>query len=1472
MFKLHKHKSVKSHDTFDFKFSSFQVLQVPKGWDRLIVSIVSAETGKTLTKSGKASVRNGSCRWTETFTESVSAGECVVRFVVSMGSVRSGILGEATVNLASYRSSAIAVPVSLPLKKCNYGSVLQVKIQCQTPSSKLREEQWDDRSSCAEDSTVDDNDIENKSDVSDGSFSRSFGSSSSNRLDSASNAGELHTREPSFSLSGSRYSFESTEGSLGREHYSPQSNFAGIVNNQIGRQDSTGSHNGSSHAFIDSSRSNHASFNSKVSQIRPQNQKDDQDLVSRSVFSSPLQNSGSSKDLVEAAEAKIEELRAEARMWEQNARKLMINNDKLQQELDEQSKRQASLEKDLSESRRECDSMKCEIEQLKTLLDESIMEQKGTENLRLQAKEMDDVHKELEDEIKFQKEETTNLTLQLNRTQESNIELVAILQELENTVEKQITEIDGLKQRIEELEKDCSELTDENLELVLKLKESEKDLPNCGPSSNSPLQNDSHHTSEFEVKQMKDQICTLEEELNKMEAIIEELSADHLQMQCEDLEKRCADLELQLQVSKEKTCELDDKLSKCHAREEEQGAEIAELLQQLEYYRGKETRTKDHTSEICTISESHADVGMAILSELYEQIESFLADVKKQHHTICSPPCTVNCDLSPQQIPNATDLFKQNEQAKAILNSFLWLMNVLEKKNTVCNDEGQQSDKVEVKLDNAKELQNKLDSCTLKENTVSTFGLDQECSHMVSKSSSSDSYEELLEKVSEMDKVKNDNVLKEQEVEALKQCQRNLEIQISNLQSEKTQLVEDLDIVVIEGKENSKSLEDLKNEIADLKCGRESQVSSNKILVRKSSELENSISELEAHLFELEKENVQLSERICGLEAQLRYLTDDRESSRLELKNSESHVMNLQEEIRRLESEFEAEKLEMKQKLQDMQTKWLEAQKECEYLKIANPKLQTTAESLIEECSLLQKQNRELRQQKMELHELCTVFEAEVKEYENLFSTVVNNFEALEEKYDSIWEEIASKETAFTLELESLLQENMKLKEKERLVDQIYLEKTVEFENFQRKVARLAVQLSATQDEKELTASEEVVVEMSRLLSDKAIVAASLQEVQGKLKESESNLNALQAESERKVQELMNELASSKQNLEILMADHEKLLELLEDVKFNEEKHKGTVRGLELKLKASEYEKQQVEEEISSLTVQLQRTSLLQDEIVALKRSLNEVEFENQRLAASLQMLSGDYEELKDGKTEYLKKISDMQRVVSDLEDCKRTKVALEEKVLRLEGDLTAKDALGAQDAELKNELARVKRINSELQRKLKYIEEEKQQYLKKEFEPSSMNASTSTPRELTRRQVDARPYGDDGSSQDEDADSLSKIQRLEFELADALEANEMYKAQLKSFFSERCEDNANDPTRLTSDNVTERAERSQDAVASLEMELKDLQERYFDMSLKYAEVEAEREQLVLKLKAVGSNGRSTLGFSGITNFLRASH
>lgn len=44
--------------------------------------------------------------------------------------------------------------------------------------------------------------------------------------------------------------------------------------------------------------------------------------------------------------------------------------------------------------------------------------------------------------------------------------------------------------------------------------------------------------------------------------------------------------------------------------------------------------------------------------------------------------------------------------------------------------------------------------------------------------------------------------------------------------------------------------------------------------------------------------------------------------------------------------------------------------------------------------------------------------------------------------------------------------------------------------------------------------------------------------------------------------------------------------------------------------------------------------------------------------------------------------------------------------------------------------------------------------------------------------------------------------------------------------------------------------ERYERTKSSLETELRDLRERYLNMSLKYAEVEEQREDLVMKLKA----------------------
>ncbi|KAL1079663.1 hypothetical protein V6Z11_D10G236800 [Gossypium hirsutum] len=1376
MFRLHKQKSDKSGERFDFKFSSFQANQVPKGWDKLFVSIISADTGKTVNKSNKALVRNGNCRWTDSFSESIWIArgdiskvldECLFKLVVAMGSSRSGFLGEATINLANYISSKNSIPLSLPLKKCNHGTVLQVKIQCLTPREKRRDEQWKDADLNLEDASLENDDLENKSDASDGTYARSVGSSSSNHLEGTLHPGELSSREPSLSASDSRNSFDSLDGSY-RENFSPHN---GVMSNLIGRQDSTGSQTSTpsgSYSFNDSSRSNHSSVAPKVSSSgsHPHNHREDLNRASRLVPSSPLRNTGSSKDLLEAAEITIGELRAEARMWEQNARKLMVDLEYSQKEFLDLSKHQKSLEAALSASQAECDCLKQEIKEVKILLEESQMKQAAANNLKFQTKNNGNVQKELEEEIRFQREENANLALQLKKTQESNIELVSILQELEETIEKQKVEIDNLsaakqtrkssdsdgesdivEQRsrhllaenrnleiqfqllqeshgksestIQALEKTLEEknhemeteqalrrqsLMDCEAEWNRKLAEKEETIINLemklseAPDVQGLKEMDSEKEGNSnlikEIEDLKLKVQELERDCNELTDENLELhfklkessrdhsttsnsllpdhpgknsfsrhepevpSADHLQSQSVVLGNRCADLELQLEAFKEKTSYLDDELSKYRARADEQETELVTLQQQLQHYQQTEIQSKESS-----ISESpDAFEFTTLLAELDEQIQLSLADLKRPEGT----------DFDDSEVLKSKDSTSQKQQVEIILKNFVQLKQFF------------------------------------REGTVGIGGYSKEAS---------DLGKQLSDKISEIGKLKSDNLLKEDELVAIRHHQKELEAQVSSLQKEKIQLEENIEIMLGEGAVTAKCLDDFRSKMMVLNSNMDSQISTNKILVKKSEELESGKQELEVHLSELEEENLQLSERISGLEAQLRYLTDERESHRLELQNSESQAMELKGEITRLENEIEAQKVDMRQKMEEMQKRWLEVQEECEYLKVANPKLQATTESLIEECSVLQKANRELRKQKAELNEHCAVLEAELKESEKVFSNMTSEVEALEEKYSSMLEEIASKEKALNLELEALLEENKKQKEKlvleESLLNQKYLEKTAEVENLQREVAHLTEQISATQDEKEKTASE-AVLEVSHLRADKAMLEAALQDLQGKLKLTDGKLNTFQVESETEAQELKEELASAKQKQEILMADHEKLLDLLEDVKSNEDKLKGTVRGLELKLKASEYENQQLAEEISSLKVQLQKTTVLQDEILDLKKTISESKFENERLEASFQMLSRDYEELKVERTLLAEKVSNSQQAVSELDACRRRKVALEEKVLRLQGDLTAREALGTQEAALKNELAQIRRENSQLQRKIKKLEEEKDDYLKK--------------------------------------------------------------------------------------------------------------------------------------------------------------
>ncbi|KAG9441701.1 hypothetical protein H6P81_017555 [Aristolochia fimbriata] len=1499
MFKLHRHKSHKSGERIDFKFSHFEAVQVPKGWDKLFVSVTSVETGKTVAKSNKTVVRNGTCRWAETFSESIWVAqddaskefeECLFKFVLAMGSARSGILGETTINLTKYIKRKDAVNVSLPLKKCSYETMLQFKIQCVTPKSR-DEKQLKETNFSVEDLTTGYDDIDKKSDGSD-VLSRSIGSSSSNQFGSNYYPGDFGSQDMSHSASGSHRSSDSGEVSIGRTLSSPVNNFPADLYNPYGRQDSAGSQSNTTFSMganDDPLRFNPPSFNSKT--VLP-NQWQEVTRYSPSRAHTTLAQrtpNSSSKDLLEAAEDTIEELRSEAKMWERNARKLKLDLDTVNREYSEQSKHQKDLNLELSAAYSERDGLKVEIDQLQQLLEELRASDilKRTENVA-------NLQQQLEDELKFHKQCNSDLSLQLKKTQESNIELVAILQELEETIERQRQEIEHLSSRkmkmlelqesekklqvyvesleksleeknqeikltllesdaewknkllakevevtklheklsdkcaesdvdlmkeinfltakVQELEMDCNELTEENLALIFKMKESQK----TSTAMETSL------ISEYQYSELKAKVYELEQKLQEKQMIDKEFI---------ELQTKCSDLEIQLHNFKEKAYDLSEEIHKrLHA--EPNVEELNVLEWQLNHFKDGEVNKKSQQSIASTSTEDNE------LCRPMEQMNGF-SNPSSVHQMSCeNSECQVNIEHE-----KSTHLEHQ-----------------MSYENSECREN--------IEHEKSTDLEN---------TDISV----QQSNSMKSKNQSEniDFCWELAGKASELQKLLASLSFKEEENTELRNSMAELEMKLSKLQNQNGELEEKLETAQREIDITSKCLDDIKQEMMMLTSSMDSQISNSKLIERRSKELEASKAELESQLSELEEENIQLCERISGMEAQLRYLTDEKEVSRLEIEDSRCKIMALQNEIVRLVSEIERQKAEMKQRLQESHKKFSEAQEESEHSKRGNLKLQTTIENIMEECSSLQRVNEELRRQRVELQEKCTNLEAKLRESQQRLATSCKDFEILDGKLSSMDKEMKSKETYLSSEIEALLLEqkdyDRKLTEAQNLLHGVYFEKLAEAETLQREVTHLSAQISSTLDEREKIASD-AVLEVSGLRADKAKLEASFQEVLSEVRVYESELNNLRLESKSTIQELNNNLNSFKEREELLTHDYENMKKLLEALKCSEENCKLVSGDLEVKLKTSEYKRQQLMEDVSYLRDELQKISSLQEEILSLKNSLDEIKFEKGKVEESLRLQSDDYEELKQEKLSLLEKINSMQKGLAEGEEAKRCRVTLEEKLLRLECDLNAREALCAQDADLKNELGRVKRANSQFQRKIQQLEEEKDECMRrfktfegelqlknglknwKEKDTNSRNGHVlefSDPGKLKPFQVDQESFDKKDTSLVERTDHLDKVQMLETKLAEAMEANNLYKMQLRSFLSEK--QNAGGDALgkcLRGEDIRKNGAENKDL--SVEEELRDLRERYFHMSLRFAEVEAQREDLVMKVKSLKGGKR----------------
>ncbi|KAI3822555.1 hypothetical protein L1987_10147 [Smallanthus sonchifolius] len=1259
-------KTPSSGERIDFKFSNFQALQVPKVWDKLLVSIISVETGKTIARSNKALVRNGNCQWTETLSESICIShydsskeleEHLFKFVVSMGSARSGILGEATVNIARYytisRSSAL---VSLPLKKCNYGTILQVKIQCLTPRRKLRIEGSNYPGSNTEVVYEDYDDAGSRSNGSAASPNLSAKSPASQDLAPTSLLERIKILETSYEPSGSNQNNDSTEYSLEKERFYQKTHINGIKHNL-----NASSRNSSPRSIYPNeednsiSKSNNSSFKSRIThEEQEQEYEESPPLVPPS---SSMINVSSSKNLLEAAEDTIEELREEAKMWERNSQKLILDLEILKEKFLDQSKNLAGSQMELSAAMAERDGMKKEVDHIKMLLEESIVKQKERVESKstYNSESKSQLIKELETELKVHKKSNLDLAQQLKRNQESNIELVSILQELEETTETQRAEIEEflvVKSTLTELEKSFNSNLVETRSLQLKLQQMEES-----------------------EKTLQANMLILEQALENKIIDLENERLSNSQT-FSDLEKEYKN---NLSLKEEDINNLESKLSERKEVEEDQMREIQRL--------------KMKVSEV----ENEC-------SELTNENLELLCEVKE-------------------------------------------LKKVIQERNTAIEED-----------------------------------------------------RKLLE----------DYSLRVRELESLKAEQ---EAQIADLEKEKEELQENMEIALNESNITSKCLDNLRNDLMVLSNSVDSQVSANKLLERKANELEKVKGEMELRLFEMEEENIKLLDRVSELESQLKHMKDQQESTRFKLEKSESERLDLQKEVKNLQN---VEKL------------LLNAQEECEYVKSEKQKLQESAENLIEECNTIQKSYEDMTKEKAGLYDQVSHLEIELTGARENLVISSERLADLEEKYSSMLEEYMFKEKSLSSHLDELNQENWKLKEKvtmeESLLNQMYLEKTAEIENFQNEVENLKEEISRLYDQK------------SKLTSEKSKLESCLKEVQSRTESTENELQTIREESELKIQDLTTELAAIKQNHKKLMTEHEKKSKVLTGYRMREERKKTMENALELKLTISEYERQQLIEEAANLKDKLYKTLNLENELLDYKKKLDELKNEKSNLEASFCSVSSSFEELKAEKMSFAENIS-------EYEDCKSQKIALEEKLIRLEGDLTVKNASRSQDADIKNEISRIKSANLQYQLKIQQIEGEKNECLKKvnalEEDLKLLSTKSKTGVHETRSQ--------------EDIDYAAKIEMLEAELDEALDSNNKYRLQLQRLKPEGRNSllTANGKSKTEGEVVTkERFERTK---SSLETELKDLRDRYLEMSLKYAEVEAEREDLVMQLKTNNS-------------------
>ncbi|OWM79532.1 hypothetical protein CDL15_Pgr022944 [Punica granatum] len=532
MFKSWKSDKSKIKAVFRLQFQATQVPKLKK--PTLTVSLMPDNAGKPTVKLEKAVVQDGTCAWEHPVYETVKLiresktgkiHEKIYHFIVSAGSSKSGFLGEASIDFADFAEETKPVTLSLPLKFANSGAILHVTIQNMQGADQRELEEYGDPISTNDKSlmnqlsncSTDDNSQHNYLD--DEQFDESFQQDLERSLGPWNGQGEVEA-VPKQNSGPPRRSF----GTM-------------LTKNNTHRRSQTEWSLGSASdgSFGDSMNNGDAHVPRERLRESPNN-------------------------YIEKLKNEIDTLTKQSTLSE-------LELQSLRKQVVKETKRGQSLSMEVNSLKEERDMLKKQCEELQS----PTLDYEKAENLRALQIENEETKAQLDElryEFDHEKELKANLRLQLQKTQDSNSELILELADLEEVVKEKNREISSLSLKIQNY-KDLEEI------------EKRKSKYNMNAEGKARLQQElSEGHDGVEVSKLKQKIVELSNEIEvckkqkaELETHLEQLTLDWeiLKRENADISTKLEEMNLQEDLNEQMEC------PRCRGSIREREAQIEKL-------------------------------------------------------------------------------------------------------------------------------------------------------------------------------------------------------------------------------------------------------------------------------------------------------------------------------------------------------------------------------------------------------------------------------------------------------------------------------------------------------------------------------------------------------------------------------------------------------------------------------------------------------------------------------------------------------------------------------------------------------------------------------------------------------------------------------------------------------------------------------------------------------------------------------